>query len=85
MNFWEHNGELWQQEGYVIEDAADLDAVLTWIEANSRARRFELFIEAEEEDYVGIDTPRKSSLIWLLGENPLFDDDSSVEFEFVAD
>ncbi|TDP99833.1 hypothetical protein AXZ95_3763 [Leifsonia sp. 115AMFTsu3.1] len=79
MNFWERPGPDtgWQLEAFALTEADDVDAAMAWANEHSRGRRFELFVEIEDEAVHDFQTPRRSDLIRLAGTDP--NDGVSVE------
>ncbi len=57
-------------DAYILSEVEDLTEVYQWIEENARGRRFELFVEIQEEPLGPFNSPRTSDLIRLLGRNP---------------
>lgn len=72
VNFWEQASPPrgWMLDAFVLSDVEDLTQVQQWIEENARGRRFELFVETQDEPVNPFSSPRKSGLIRLLGSNP---------------
>ncbi|WP_323959359.1 hypothetical protein GC088_12600 [Arthrobacter sp. JZ12] len=72
VNFWEQASPPrgWMLDAYVLSDVEDLTEVQRWIEGNARGRRFELFVEMQQEPVKPFASPRKSGLIRLLRSDP---------------
>ncbi|WP_181032298.1 hypothetical protein [Arthrobacter sp. ZGTC212] len=72
VNFWEQASPPrgWMLDAYILSEVEDLTEVYQWIEENARGRRFELFVEMQEEPLGPFTSPRTSDLIRLLGRNP---------------
>ncbi len=72
VNFWEQASPPpgWMLDAYILSEVDDLTEVYQWIEEHVRGRRFELFVEMQEEPLGPFTSPRKSDLIRLLGKNP---------------
>lgn len=72
VNFWQQASPPrgWALDAYVLSDVEDLAEVQQWIEENAHGRRFELFVEVDNEPPGPFTSPRKSRLVRLLGSNP---------------
>jgi hypothetical protein len=72
VNFWEQASPPrgWMLDAFVLSDVEDLTQVHQWIGENARGRRFELFVESENEPVKPFASPRQSGLIRLLGTDP---------------
>lgn len=72
VNFWEQPrpGYGWNLDAFVLVEVHDVAEALRWVEENARGRLFELFAEMHPEPDKPFGTPRKTSLIRLLGSNP---------------
>ncbi|WP_342023445.1 hypothetical protein AAE021_16850 [Arthrobacter citreus] len=53
-----------------MSEVESVTEVYQWIGENAHGRRFELFVETQEEPLGPFTSPRKSDLIRLAGSNP---------------
>ncbi|TFC96753.1 MULTISPECIES: hypothetical protein [Cryobacterium] len=72
VNFWqrpspEHG---WNLDAYVLTDVEDITEVLQWVDEHAAGRRFEVFVEMNEEPERSFQSPRMTGLIRMLGSNP---------------
>lgn len=72
VNFWERASPRhgWLLDAHVVNEVESVMDVYRWIEDNARGRRFELFVEMQEEPLGPFTSPRTSDLIRLAGTNP---------------
>lgn len=79
VNFWERPGPDtgWQLDAFALTEANDVAEAMAWADEHSRGRRFELFVEIENEAVHDFQTPRRADLIRLTGTDP--NDGVSVE------
>jgi len=72
VNFWQQPspGAAWNLEAYVLTEAIDFTEVLQWVNDQAAGRRFEVFIEINQEHIHPFAAPRTTGLIRVLGTNP---------------
>ena len=78
VNFWSRvSADVgWNLEAFSISDAVDVHEVCAWAAQNAHGRRLEVFVESEDEPTGLVDgttapgTPRRASLVRLVGSNP---------------
>ena len=78
VNFWSRvSADVgWNLEAFSISDAVDVHEVCAWAARNAHGRRLEVFVESEDEPTGLVDgttapgTPRRASLVRLVGSNP---------------
>lgn len=72
VNFWEQPlpGYGWNLDAFVLVEVKDVSEALRWVEEHANGRPLELFAEMGSEPEKPLGTPRKASLIRLLGNNP---------------
>ena len=72
VNFWEQASPPrgWMLDAYMLSEVDGVTEVYQWIEEKAHGRRFELFVEMQEEPLGPFASPRKSDLIRLAGSNP---------------
>jgi hypothetical protein len=70
VNFWSPSGSTWGLDAWVLVEARDINEVLQWAEKQAEGRRFEVFVEMDEEPLKSFHSPRTSGLIRLYGSNP---------------
>lgn len=82
VNFWERPwpDTVWQLDAFALTEANDVAEAMQWAEDHARGRRFELFVEADDEAVHDFQTPRQSNLIRLAGTDP--NDGVTVEVRF---
>ncbi|MEV8212880.1 hypothetical protein [Leifsonia sp. NPDC077715] len=72
VNFWERPGPNtgWQLDAFALTEVNGVAEAMAWADAHSRGRRFELFVEIEDEAVHDFHTPRRADLIRLAGTDP---------------
>jgi hypothetical protein len=72
VNFWQRSSRehAWNLDAYALTDVEDITEVLEWVDEHAAGRRFEVFVEMDEEPARSFQSPRKAGLIRLLGSNP---------------
>lgn len=76
VDFWQKPSpsgynKAWSLDAYMLTGAEDVTEVLQWANDNANGRRFEVFVEIDDTEPVGkFETPRKTSLVRLLGTSP---------------
>lgn len=72
VNFWDRTApdHAWNLEAFVLTDVEGITEVLRWAGENARGRRFEVFVEVDEEQVGQFESPRTAALVRLLGSNP---------------
>lgn len=72
VNFWHRPSveQAWQLDACALSNAEDVTAVLQWVKEHALGRRFEVFVETDEEPETPFESPRTAGLVRLLGSNP---------------
>ena len=72
VNFWERASpeQGWNLDAFALTDVENVTEVLRWVDEHARGRRFEIFVEMEEEPEASFHTPRTTGLIRVAGSNP---------------
>jgi len=72
VNFWERAlpERGWNLDAFALTEVENVTEVLRWVDEHARGRRFEIFVEMEEEPEASFHTPRTTGLIRLAGSNP---------------
>jgi hypothetical protein len=72
VNFWQKPapGHAWNLDAYALTDAKDFSEVLQWVNDHAVGRRFEVFVEIDQEHVQSFGTPRTTGLIRILGTDP---------------
>jgi hypothetical protein len=72
VNFWERPSpeQGWNLDAFALTDVENVTEALRWVDEHARGRRFEIFVEMDDEQEASFHTPRKTGLIRLSGSNP---------------
>ncbi|MBG6054755.1 hypothetical protein IWX81_001145 [Salinibacterium sp. CAN_S4] len=72
VNFWQRLSpeQAWNLNAYVLTEAENITELLRWVDEHAAGRRFEVFVEMNEEPERWFQSPRTTGLIRLLGRNP---------------
>jgi hypothetical protein len=72
VNFWQRTSpeQAWSLDAFALTEVEDITDVLQWVDEHAAGRRFEVFVEMDEEPARSFQSPRKAGLIRLLGSNP---------------
>ena len=72
VNFWQRSSpeHAWNLDAYALTEVEDIPEVLRWVDEHADGRRFEVFVEMDEEPARSFQSPRRTGLIRLLGSNP---------------
>jgi hypothetical protein len=72
VNFWQRSSpeRAWNLDAYALTGVEDITEVLQWVDEHGAGRRFEVFVEMDEEPARSFQSPRKAGLVRLLGSNP---------------
>lgn len=85
VNFWDRPspGFAWNLDAYVLTEVEDIAEVLGWVDEHARGRRFELFVESDDEPVRSFESPRTTGLVRLIGSNP--NAGEPIEIELVSE
>jgi len=72
VNFWQRSSpeHAWNLDAYALTEVEDITEVLRWVDEHADGRRFEVFMEMDEEPARSFQSPRRTGLIRLLGRDP---------------
>ena len=72
VNFWQRPSpeHAWNLDAYVLTDVEDITELLQWVNEHAAGRRFEVFVETNEEPERSFQSSQTTGLIRLLGSNP---------------